>query len=281
VRWDVPVRLLGGLHYLALADGIDPWSALHDVLLEHRDRLARFVAEQEVKTNEVGRCFALLPAFLTLSALSGRRLDLLELGPSAGLNLLFDRYRYRYEHADWGQADARVTIGGDERRAVPAALLGATVEVGRRRGIDLNPVDVATEEGVRLLSCFVWADQPERLERLRRAVDVARAEPPELLQGDYVELLPELLEDRDPAALTVVFQTASTQYLERERYRRLRHALLDASRDAPLAWISTQRYDETEERDYGHPLELALWPDHEPRVVARMGYHGEWLEWNG
>jgi hypothetical protein len=267
------------LHYLALGDGSDPWSSLHEVLADQREWLARFVAEQDVQTNEVGRCFALLPAFIELARWGERRLDLLELGPSAGLNLVFDRYRYRYRCGTWGPSDSPVTLGAEERGAVPAELLEERVDVGRRRGVDLNPVDVTTDEGVRLLSSFVWADQWSRLERLRRTIDIVCADPPELVRGDYVELLPRLLADRDPEGLTVVFQTASTQYLTRERYDELRRVLVDASRDAPLGWISTQRHDEEEARSQGYAIELALWPERAPHVVAHMGYHGEWLDW--
>jgi hypothetical protein len=277
----VPIRLLGGLHYLALGDGVDPWSATHETIEEHRVWLARFVAEQDVQTNEVGRCFALLPAFLELARLSGRRVELLELGPSAGLNLLVDRYRYRYRHGGWGAEGAAVVVSGAELGPVPADLLAVELEVGRRRGIDLNPVDVTTDEGVRLLTSFVWADQWHRLERLRRAIDVARREPPELLRGDYVELLPQLLAARDGDALTIVFQTASTQYIERARYERVRAALRAAAAEGPLGWVSTQRFDEEGESGHGYPLEIALWPDHDARVVARMGYHGEWLDYFG
>jgi len=277
----VPIRLLGGLHYLALGDGVDPWTATHETIAEHREWLARFVAEQDVQTNEVGRCFALLPAFLELARASGRRVELLELGPSAGLNLLVDRYGYRYRRGPWGAAGAAVVLSGTELGAVPAELLAVDLRVGRRRGIDLNPVDVSTDEGVRLLTSFVWADQWHRLERLRRAVDVARRDPPELLRGDYVELLPQLLAGRDGDALTIVFQTASTQYIDRERYQRVRAALRAAAEDGPLGWVSTQRFDEEGESGPGYPLEIALWPEHDARVVARMGYHGEWLDYLG
>src|SRR5207247_4847076 len=82
---------------------------------------------------------------------------------------------------------------------------------------DLAPSDVTTDEGARLLECFVWADQLERLERLRRAIETLRDDPPELIAGDYVELLPELLEQRDEDALTVVFETASLAYVEEDR----------------------------------------------------------------
>lgn len=277
--WDIPIRLLGALHYLALAEGIDPWSSPHEVLVERHDWLAQFVAEQNVQTNEVGRCAALLPAFLEAARLGGRRLDLLELGPSAGLNLLFDRYRYAYRNGEWGDATSRVVLAAEERTPVPSDLLRTRVEIGRRRGIDLNPVDVRDDEGVRRLLCFVWADQWVRIERLKRAVAIARRDPAELIVGDYVEELPRLLEDRDEHALTVVFQTASTQYLSRERYDELRSIVEGAARQAPLAWISTQRHDEEVGEFTGYALELALWPDHEARVVAFMGYHGEWLDY--
>ncbi len=281
VRWDVPVRLLAGLHYLQLAEGIDPWSSLAETLSEHDDWLRQFVAEQDVQTNEVGRCFALLPAFLELARGAGRPVELLELGPSGGLNLLFDRYHYRYAEGEWGPGEASVLLAGEERDTVPGELLATPLQVCRRRGVDLNPVDVSTEEGALLLSAFVWADQWNRLERLRRAVEVVRAEPPELVRGDYVELLPELLAERDEAALTIVFQTASTQYLDPERYARVRQALEQASDAAPLGWVSTQRFDEETERGIGYPLELGLLPERRSRVVARMGYHGEWLDWTG
>jgi hypothetical protein len=169
-------------------------------------------------------------------------------------------------------------LQGDERRGVPTELLEKRVEVRRRRGIDLEPIDVRDPASVRLLECFVWPDQPGRMERLRRAVELARDDPPEVIRGDYVEALPALLEERDPGALTVVFQTVSTVYLSEERYAELRR-IVDS---ADVAWISTRRFtEETTGVEGGFELELRAPGDKEPRLVAALGYHGQWLDWTG
>ena len=75
------------------------WADFEAALELHAGSLRRFVRERRVQTNETQRCVALLPAFLSVAAATRLPLDLIELGPSAGLNLVFDRYRYRYANA--------------------------------------------------------------------------------------------------------------------------------------------------------------------------------------
>jgi hypothetical protein len=282
--WDVPLRLFGGVHYLVLAE-IEPdalsgaWDDFRAALENERDFLARFVVEQAVQTNEVQRCFALLPAFLTLAREHGaERLDLLELGPAAGLNLLWDRYAYSYQRGGWGSS--QLLLSGEEKRPVPATVLATEVSVGGRRGIDLNPVDLTTDHGARLLHAFIWPGRRERAARLAKAIEILRSDPPELVRGDYVELLPAFLAERSSEALTVVFQTASTGYIGPERRARLRELLEEAGREGPLGWVSTRAVEEREhDRDDSYELEIALWPGGERRFLLRCDFHGNWIEW--
>jgi hypothetical protein len=262
--------LLAGLHYLVLGD-LASWDDVDGALDRHAAFLSRWAAEQDVQTNEVQRAWGLLPAFLFVA--DERPFDLLELGPSAGLNLLWDRYRFRYSSGAWGSGPFE--LSGDDRVPPPSELLEREVSVVRRRGIDLNPVDVTTEEGSRLLQAFVWPDQPGRLDRLRRAIDVVRHDPPELQRGDYVELLPELLRDRRAGTQLVIFQSASTQYLDAAALQRLNLAMQVAGRDEPLVFISTGRGPD----DSGYGLELQRHPGGRPTRLAVIDFHGEWLEW--
>lgn len=284
--WDAPHRVLAGVRLLALRGEVadfeaarEPWDVFRAVLGEQEEWLAAFVRERTVQTNEVQRCWALLPIFLTVARMARRPLALVELGTSAGLNLLWDRYSYSYRAGTWGDGSAPVRLDGEERSPVPAGLLRTDVEVATRIGIDLEPVDATTEDGMRLLKAFVrddgyWA-------RLERAASVLSEEPPTFMRGDYLELLPGLLEKREEGTLTVVFQTHSTVYLTDDERRRLRSTIESAGARAPLAWIATPTPEEHRDRRGDYPLELAVWPDGSRRIVARTNVRGEWLEWTG
>jgi hypothetical protein len=253
-----------------------PWLKFRGVLEANRDWLARFVAEQPVQTNEVQRCWALLPAFLSVA--TGQPVDLIELGPSGGLNLFWDRYRYRYGRARWGPSDAGLELSGEATGGPPAELLGVDVEVRGRVGVDRRPVDLTTDHGARLLKAFVWADQAARLERLERAIEIARADPPRIMEGDYVEVLPALLEQRDLEALTVVYHSASTVYLGDEDAARLRAAIEAEGKRGSLAWISYEGSSDT--IGYrGFALEVQTWPGGARRRLARVDGHANSLEW--
>ncbi len=285
--WDLGLRLFGAVHYLELT-GVAPsalsgdWDDFAAALAAHEGSLARFVHGQGVQTNETQRCVALVPAFLTVAAVSGLPLDLIELGPSAGLNLVFDRYGYSYAEGTFGAPDARLRFEASERGRVPAALLETPIEVHSRTGIDLSPIDVTDPAHVVLLKSFIWPGLDERVERLDAAIDtfITTPSPPTLIQGDYVDLLPGLLADRAEDRLTVVYQTASTGYLSPERYAELRRSLDHAAGDGrPLALVSSRRHDEIEtEIEDGFELAIRVWPEAE-RLAALVDFHGNWLDW--
>jgi hypothetical protein len=252
-----------------------PWAKLRGVLEANREWLARFVAEQPIQTNEVQRCWGLLPGFLTVA--DGRPVDLVELGPSGGLNLYWDRYAYRYGDERWGDPGAGLELSGSAEGGPPRDLLQKEVEVGRRIGIDRRPVDVTTDHGARLLEAFVWADQTDRLDRVRRAIEIARQDPPRLLDGDYVEVLPALLAERDLDVLTVVYHSVSTVYLRQEERDRLEEILAAEGLRGSLARISYEIDRETP-TFYGFALDVETWPDGRRRL-ARLDGHANTMDW--
>jgi hypothetical protein len=264
----MPLRLLGGLHFLVLGDEAS-WD---DPIGKHADFLREFVRTQSVQTNEVQRSWVLLPCFLRAGELLGAdELDVVELGPSAGLNLVWDRYRYAYAEAEWGPEGSPLRLSGREEARVPATLLALAPRVVRRVGIDRAPVDVTTEEGARLLECFVWAGQEERRQRLAGAVEVVRASPPQLVRGDLADELPSVLGDRP----TLVFQTAVFPYLSDETRAAVRAALEHAP--APVAFVTAGR---PRGRDHGWGMRIELYPGAKREFVGHADFHGAWLDYS-
>jgi hypothetical protein len=276
-RWDAALRLLGGVHYLVLT-GRASWDRVGDALVDERNFLRGFVAEQRVQTNEIQRCWTLLPCLLDASRrLGASTLDLVELGTSAGLLLALPRLRYQYREGTWGPERAPLELSGEERGPVPASLLHEVPGVRDRVGIDLYPVDVTTDEGSLLLQSFVWADRGDRLQRLRRAIDVHRQDPPEVVQGDFVELLPELLSRRPLDGLTVVLQVAAGGYLSDEGWERLAAVLDEAGHQGPLAYVYAGIPEPRTDLYWG--LWLTFWPGGEREQIALADFHGAWLDW--
>jgi len=208
-------------------NGEASWDGVDAALDTQPGFLGRFAAEQPVQTNEVARAPALLRG---LGEVGRERIDLLELGTAAGLLLYLDRYGY---------------------------VRDGRFEIVRRRGIDRNPIDVTTEAGARLLESFVWPDQTERIERLRAAIEIVREDPPELIAGDYVDLVSELIGED-----TVVMSCVTTMYLPDDRYA----ALVEKLRGT--TWLSLEGPRHT--RDYDG-MQLVL----DGRVLEEhVDYHG-------
>src|SRR5215510_4822049 len=143
------------------------------------------MTSRRTQTNEVGRCAVLLPA------LPVGLLALIEVGASAGLCLLLDRYRYDYDRTAIGPTLSPVRLSC--ALSGPAPIPAALPPIAWRRGLDVDPVDVHDDESVRWLLSCVWPDHPDRRRRLEAAIGLARADVPVVRKGDLVDDLPVLL----------------------------------------------------------------------------------------
>jgi hypothetical protein len=239
------------------------WEDVGSALRDEAEFLLEWVATERVQTNEPRRCWWLVPCFLEVARRTGCDVfDCVELGCSAGLNLLWDRYGYEYEA---GALEGSPVFRGEERgRSVP---LGPEPQVRARLGVDLAPPDLRTDEGVRLLKSFVWADQAQRLADLDAAIEVWRRDPPEIVVGDLVDELPALLAGRRDGAVQLVWETAVLAYLSQERWEEARALLTEAE----CIFVRTGRPEDGSHDYYG------LFVDDDE--VAHAEFHGAWIEW--
>lgn len=284
----VPLRLLGGLHALVLTARAPDLAALYPpnpapddatlaaglmaALHDHADFLNRWI-DLPPQTNEVRRSAALIAGGHWLAARFPLPIVLSELGASGGLNLMWDRYALVTPGGTLGPADSPVRLTTDLVGGQPSA---ARVEVVERRGVDLNPLDPQDPEDALRLTAYLWADQPDRLERTRAAIAMNSAR---LDKGDAAAWLAERLARPREGHMHIVYHTVAWQYFPPETQAACLHALetagARATEDAPLARLSMEADDDGR----GAALTATVWPGGHHVALGRVDFHGRWLDW--
>jgi hypothetical protein len=222
-----------------------------------------------------------MPAFAAVSEAAGQPLALFEIGPSAGLNLLFDRYRYRFGAFEVGDEASPVVLNSEPRGTVPNV---AIPQVTSRLGIDINPLDVSTPEDVAWLRALLWPEHTDRLALLNAALEVARSEPPKLLRGDVFELLPAQITATPASSAVCVFATFVLHQFTPEMRSRLR-AMLEAlshSREIFLVQIGCPDFIQPGSQLDGEEQVWILRIRNgagEYRISSIANPHGRWLDW--
>lgn len=292
----VTLRLFAALHDLVLSgdapgvaahypvdgecgDGAAAWAAAVPLLAPFHDRMAGFMTH-EPQTNEVGRSLALLGGFLTLSDLTGGApLRCFEIGASAGLNQIWDRFHYRFGGAEWGETNSPVSIYGDWTG--PLSPLSAPISVISRAACDRRPVRIADPVQARRLQAYVWPDMKGRLPRLQAAIGMALAAGVDVEEADAVDWA-ERMAAPQAGAVTVLYHSIFWQYMPAESQAALTAVIAthgaNATAQAPFAWL---RLEPDMDKLMNIQVRLTLWPGGQERVLAQSHPHAAWVNWNG
>jgi hypothetical protein len=300
--------LEGAAHQLALfydtvrPEGTEPTGevgpAFHDFCLTHRDQILVLMATRSTQTNEVRRCTVLLPALCEIARRNqGAELALIDLGTSAGLNLLFDRYGYRYQERDGtgfrlaGDAAARVQLECFVPQKVTALPDLTRPNVGERVGLDLHPIDANDDDQSRWLLACLWPDQLPRFERLRAALETWREapNPPRIVQGDMVDDLAGAAATIAGRGPLIVFHSWAVAYLPENRQRALAAAVMGLNSSRPTHHLFAEQPREVPglpvpESPHGSTAATALVhidPTGKVERWADVHPHGNWIRWYG
>ncbi|MEO6988859.1 MAG: DUF2332 domain-containing protein [Aquihabitans sp.] len=228
----------------------DPWPHFRRLALDD-ELVAANLATRSTQTNEVGRCLALLPALGGVTADHGAPLGLVEVGASAGLNLRFDHYGYRYRPDGSGaedvielDVDADLVLETVWRGAMPPPVPAVMPLVVHRAGVDLHPIDVTDEVAGRWLVACQWPEQPERLERCRQAVALAAVDPPAVRRGDAIATLAKMVDEVPEDVHPVVIATWFLAYLDPARQRAFLHELDRIARQRDITLVIEEQPSE-------------------------------------
>jgi hypothetical protein len=289
------LRLMAALHYLVLrgrapelarfypsAGGHEApqraWPAAAIALEEHLQEVRRRL-RRGLQTNEPGRAAGLYGGLLWIGERLGGPLRLLEIGASAGLNLLADRFAYVVGGELLGSSGSPVRFEEPwQGQPVSEPLAAAQrLELSGRSGCDPHPIDVREPAARELLLSYVWPDEPERLARLQAALALARAQPPAVERSPASVWLGRALAEPAGGA-PVIFQSVVWQYLDERERESVTAAIEGAGARRTVVWLTFEPGGDLVER---FELAARTWPGGERVLLARCGDHGPPIEWLG
>ncbi|GAB2474874.1 DUF2332 domain-containing protein [Jatrophihabitans fulvus] len=224
-----PNLVLGAVRYLG--GPVGDYAAFRAFVRESWADVEQVVLTHATQTNEPHRCATLLPQLATIDG----PVALLEVGTSAGLCLYPDRYGYDYGGTRLG--DGPPVFSCD---LVGAAAPARLPDVVWRAGLDLNPLDVSSDEDVRWLEALIWPEHTHRFETLAQAVAVARADPPRIVRGDLTRDLTALADEAPDDATLVVFHTAVLAYVPDDARTSFVDAVRDLAARRPTVWLANE-----------------------------------------
>ena len=290
----IPNLLFAAVHYLLLKgfshpvsrfykslggsfDGReDPYPEFQSFCSQHVESIRQLIAVRMVQTNEVSRCAGLMPAFATASKkVPDQSLYLVDIGASAGLNLFWDHYGYKYgELIECGDRKSPVQINCVLKGTKVPPLPASFPRVAGRVGLDLHPLDVRGSDDALWLRALIWPEHEARADLLRKAIEVVRQQPLKLLAGNGVDLLRGIL-STVPTDSVLCIVRIFTQLSQEDRDR-LSALILEYSTKRDVITISLRRHggDDSEIR-----LTSFIKGNRTDEGLAYLQNHGEWIEW--
>lgn len=246
-----------------------------DFCIHFSNELIALVSSRLVQTNEVNRSAILAPAIAVVYDMGNRRpMALVEIGASAGLNLLWDRYRICYSDGSvLGDPQSSVHIECENRGS--SFFTGNDVRpiIADRVGIDLNPIDLHDLDEQLWLRALVWPDHRRRAECLEAAIASASRSAPRVVRGDVLTVLPDVLALVPHRSTLCVYHSSVLYQLTPDDKDRFVSLMANASIERPVWQVSA----ESEEG-----LRLISYCDGEmvdDRFLGDFDTHGRWLCW--
>ena len=292
----LPLRVAGGFHALHLSGAEPAFSPLYageatamaaaerllaSALKRHEAKLLPWL-DGPPQTNEAGRSANFVAAMLWLvkQGLS-KRFECIEIGSSAGINLMMDRYHYDLVGETFGPENAEIRFKPEWRGNPPPS---GSIAIKSLCGCDISPVDLTDEAQAMRLKAYIWPEHKLRFKRFEAAIKEAHIDTPNLVQADAAEFVETQLKTlKKPDTTRLLMHSIVWQYLPDATRDRITASMAAAGAKAspkkPLAWITL----ESNRGNYRHELQVKYWngetdnPEWHPLGTSHA--HGAWIEW--
>ncbi|CDQ37804.1 hypothetical protein GCM10007111_18790 [Virgibacillus kapii] len=287
-----PNLFLGAVHYLLLQGRDHSLQAFYPSLVEnpadyqqvfpefkdfcttHQSSIIDILESKRVQTNEVRRCAYLYPIFCGIFKQTNKPLSLIEIGTSAGLQLLVEQYSYSYgDGIIYGNPSAALHITSRVRKGKKPPHLAIRPSIVSRVGVDLHCCDVTKASDYNWLRALIWPENQERVELLASAVEQLKKSPPCLLEGDGVKRIVDLSKQAPADSIVCIFHTHVANQIPLEVKNKLMDNLQQIAKHRDVIHI----YNNMSDRN----LHIDAYINGEEHMynLGETDGHGRWFDW--
>src|SRR5699024_9364480 len=265
----VPNLLFASIHYLLLKGFEHPLREFYpsisktpkvveesfvdfkDFCAVYREDILSLLRSKLVQTNEIRRCAYLYPIFCWIYNETKKPLSLIEIGTSAGLQLLWDHCSYSYgDEKIYGEKSSNIHLTAQVKGNQKPFLLNESPPVSSKVGVDLHVNRLMNQEDALWLKALIWPEHKERRDLFDRAVALYRENPVELIEGDGISLLPKIVKDIPDSSTICIFHTHVANQIPED----LKHQLLvnidSLGKERNIFHIYNNMWDEQLHLDY-------------------------------
>ncbi|MBS4176921.1 DUF2332 domain-containing protein [Lederbergia citrea] len=290
----IPNLLLGAVHYLLLKGNEQKLSQFYpsivekpkafqdsfpyfkDFCLTYRDQITSILKEKMVQTNEVRRCGYLYPIFSYVYGKVKKPLALIEIGTSAGFQLLWDKYSYSYNSDEvYGDIESNIHIKSENIGKNIPTLSKASPPVTDRFGLDLHINDLSNVEDSLWLNALIWPEHKERRFLFEQALVCLMNYKDELdlIEGDGVELLQRLPGQIPNDSIICIYHTHVANQMPVDVKNRLIDNVKNIAKERDVFHIYNNVWDKDLHLDYF--INGAEYNE----IIAETDGHGRWFKW--
>ncbi|OBR64713.1 hypothetical protein A7K91_03755 [Paenibacillus oryzae] len=288
----VPNLLLGAVHYLLLSgreheltayypsiveEPKKPSGAIHcfkDFCIQNEYEIIQLLENKLVQTNEVRRCAYLYPSFCHIYKITKKPLTLIEIGTSAGLQLLWDKYSYSYQsNQKYGSKQATLEISATVKGDRFPLLFEHSPPVQRRIGLDLHVNNLNDPEDYLWLKALIWPEHKERNSYFEKAAHYLKSQPLELIEGNGVSILPEIIPTVSHDSTICIFHTHVANQIPAAAKKKLSEQIQFLGKEREVFHLYNNMWDLDLHLDY-----YADGNEHS-ETLAEIDGHGRWFKW--
>lgn len=245
-----------------------------DFCRQHREEIISILKNKLVQTNEIRRCAYLYPSFCFIYNKVKKPLSLVEIGTSAGLQLLWDRYSYSYGTNEFfGDLGSKVHLTAELRKGKVPLLFQSSPPVVSKIGIDLHVNDLSNSEDYLWLKSLIWPEHKERIELFEKAAQLFNENPIKLMEGDGVSLLGDVVKQIPLDSVVCIFHTHVANQIPNDLKKQLIENVKSIGAQRDVFHLYNNVWDAQLHLDY------FINGNEYNEIIGMTEGHGRWFDW--